>query len=61
VVYLHFALKRRAFLEEFHEKQEQVGYIIFMIILSCAVLEYTYSFWLTTKCIGYSTLQIYAI
>ncbi|PAN31060.1 hypothetical protein PAHAL_5G392000 [Panicum hallii] len=24
VLYLHFALKRRAFLEEFHEKQEQV-------------------------------------
>uniref|UniRef100_A0A452YXZ7 Uncharacterized protein n=1 Tax=Aegilops tauschii subsp. strangulata TaxID=200361 RepID=A0A452YXZ7_AEGTS len=24
VLYLHFALKRREFLEEFHEKQEQV-------------------------------------
>jgi hypothetical protein len=28
VLYLHFALKRREFLEEFHEKQEQVGYTI---------------------------------
>jgi hypothetical protein len=25
VLYLHFALKRREFLEEFHEKQEQVS------------------------------------
>jgi hypothetical protein len=26
VLYLHFALKRREFLEEFHEKQEQVSF-----------------------------------
>jgi hypothetical protein len=32
VLYLHFALKRRAFLEEFHEKQEQVGCIIFIVL-----------------------------
>lgn len=31
VLYLHFALKRREFLEEFHEKQEQVGYMTIMI------------------------------
>jgi hypothetical protein len=35
VLYLHFALKRRAFLEEFHEKQEQVGYIIYDYFQPC--------------------------
>ncbi|XP_062231202.1 phospholipase D zeta 1-like isoform X3 [Phragmites australis] len=28
VLYLHFALKRREFLEEFHEKQEQIAVVI---------------------------------
>ncbi|XP_066380505.1 phospholipase D zeta 1-like [Miscanthus floridulus] len=28
VLYLHFALKRREFLEEFHEKQEQVSFFL---------------------------------
>jgi hypothetical protein len=37
VLYLHFALKRREFLEEFHEKQEQVSvrYIELYMVLYC--------------------------
>lgn len=40
VIYLHFALKKRAIVEEFHEKQEQVTFwssitIIFLIKFWC--------------------------
>ena len=40
VLYLHFALKRREFLEEFHEKQEQVSYTTIMINVDLLELEF---------------------